>query len=208
MTHLIIGGLDSATTSGLAVMDGDRLQCAYAFKAEGENEGALFSSYRSWLTEMLCEYKVEHLAIEAPLPTNRGTFQVKTKVNDIFGASIKKVAMPMSSQATWLRLYGLRAHALQICEELGIQWTEINVREWRGAIYGTRNAPKGVKDASGWWKQKALDRCRLLGWEVSSKDAAEACAIADYMRVKLNPRFSALTGELFELHPKRRSRRR
>jgi len=189
-----IAGLDQATVSGLAILDGDKLLHAEAFKAKGNGDAEIFTAFRRWLRAMLIAHEVEYLALEEPLPTNLERTEIVFSDNDAFGKSTRKIKRPMSSMVTYLRLYGLRGHAIQVCDELGIPWLEVNNRDWRAVIHDRRSAPKGTKDSTQWWKNAALERCRLMGWDIKSKDAAESALIAEWLRIKLNPRLSPAEG--------------
>lgn len=179
---MIIAGLDLATTSGIAVISGDKLLHWEAHRPDGKDDDQIFDGFRQWLYPKLYSGagpQIEYVAIEAPLRPN-----------------IEDVTM-----GTFLRLYGIRAHAIQMLKNKNIPWVDVNIREWRQAIYGYSTAPKQLsKDhRSKWWKQTALDHCnKYLKWPIQSKDAAEAALIADWCyRVHLRMARLSRPGELF-----------
>lgn len=161
------------------MLDGDKFVHAEGFTAKGDTPGEMFHSFRNWWRPFLVCNRVEAVALEEPLPSNR--FR-----NEMVDGH--KVKVPFTNMKTLLGLYGVRAHAIEICHALNIPVQEINNQAWRQEIYGRRTAPKGTLNASDWWKQQALDRCKLLGWSVPTKDAAESALIADWLRIQLNPR--------------------
>lgn len=196
---MILCGLDQALRkSGAAVIDGDRFVYAEAFTAKGEKHGEIFHAFRGWWRAFLVGHGVERVAIEQPLRSDLMRTNIAFADNDAFGKSVVKSKSPMTSMNTLLGLYGTRAHAIEICEALNIPHIEINNQEWRDVIHGTRRAPKGTTNSSEWWKQQALQRCKLLGWSVPSKDAAEAALIAEWLRISLSPIGKATHGDLFQ----------
>lgn len=194
-----VAGLDQALrNSGAAVLDGDRFVLAEAFKARGEGQGRAFHEFREWWSGFLERNKPDMVAIEEPLRSDMMRTAVQYRPNDAFGQSVVKTKTPLTNMQTLLGLYGVRAIAIEVCEEFGIDYTELNVQAWRQAIHGVRHAPKGTTNTSAWWKDKAMERCRLLGWAVPSKDAAESALIADALRISLTPAGRARMGDLFE----------
>lgn len=186
---MILCGLDSALRkSGAAVMDGDRLLHAESFTAKGEHHGDIFHAFRTWWRAFLVAHNVERVALEEPLRSDLTRTVVSHNPNaDAFGEAMTRTKRPMTSMDTLLGLYGVRAHALETCAALNIPAVEVNNQEWRGVIHGRRQAPKGTANSSEWWKQQALERCRLLGWPVKSKDAAEAALICEWLRISMSP---------------------
>ena len=186
---MILAGLDSALrNSGAAVIDGDRFVHAEAFTAKGDTHGEIFHSFRNWWRPFLLAHGVERVAIEEPLRSDLTRTNIKFDgTADAFGKSLVKTKTPMTTMKTLLGLYGTRAHAIEICSGLNIDCVEINNQEWRDVIHGRRTAPKGTANSSLWWKEQALARCKLLGWVVPSKDAAEAALIAEWLRISLSP---------------------
>jgi len=183
-------GLDSALRkSGAALMDGDRLIEAAAFENKAGRQGKAFMDFRMWWREFLQRNRpINRVAIEEPLRSDLQRTAISFDgQSEAFGQSIRRVKQPITTYQTLRGLYGIMGHAIEVCEELRIPYKEVNVQEWRQVIHGRRTAPKGTANASEWWKQQALDRCRLLKWSVPSKDAAEAALIAEYLRINLSP---------------------
>lgn len=176
-------GLDSALRkSGAAVLDGDRFVEAQAFHAKGESQAEAFHQFRVWWRAFLIRHEVDRAAVEEPLRSD-----MSRTVTQIAGDKIVRTKQPITNMQTLLGLYGVRAHAIEVCHALNIPCVEINNQDWRNTVYGQRRAPKSTKDASEWWKQKALERCKQLGWSVPSKDAAESAMIAEALRISLSP---------------------
>ncbi len=185
-------GLDTGTTSGCSVLRGDRLIFAGAHHCEGDDDGAVFTSFRVWWLSMLNRFGPDEVAIEEPLRTD-----LTKPVQEIIKGEPVIVMKPIGTMRTFLRLYGLRAHAVQICgsERLKkdrvkaglapLRYREVNNKSWRAILYPKEQPPKGTTDTSKWWKERALHQCRLLKWPIESKDAAEAAMIAEYLRVTI-----------------------
>lgn len=195
---MILVGLDQALrNSGAAVLDGDRFVLAEAFHAKKPGQGAAFHEFRTWWKRFLETHRPDWVAIEEPLRSDMMRTKVNYRPNDAFGQSVVKTKEPLTNMQTLLGLYGVRAHAIEVCEALKIEYQEINNQEWRQVVHGTRRAPVGTTNASEWWKGKALERCRLLGWNVPSKDAAEAALIAEWLRISLTPAGRRRNADLF-----------
>lgn len=179
-----IAGLDTGTTSGFAALSGDRLIHAEAFRPDGETDSVIFHGFRLWLRGMLLAHEVEELALEEPLRTDLSKTE-KHEASDAFGSRVVRIKKQIGNMRTFLRLYGLRAHAIEVAHAISVPCREVNVQDWRQCIHGRRTAPKGTPNASAWWKSQALERCRMLGWPIKSKDAAEGALIAEYLRITL-----------------------
>lgn len=194
-----IVGLDQALRhSGAAVLDGNRFVVAEAFHAKGESQGKAFHQFRDWWSAFLDRHRPDWVAIEEPLRSDMTRTSVAYRPNDAFGKTVVKTKQPLTNMQTLLGLYGVRAHAIEICEASRIEYVEVNNQEWRGLIHGVRTAPRGTRNPSEWWKEQAMTRCRQLGWSVPSKDCAEAALIAEWMRIRLSPAGRARSGDLFE----------
>lgn len=196
---MITMGLDTGTTSGCGVLRGDQLIYAGAHHSEGDDDGQIFTSFRVWLLAMLTRFQPDEVAIEEPLRTDL----TKPQQEVIKGETVT-VMKPFATMRTFLRLYGLRAHAVQICGSARLQadrkkaglaplrYREVNNKSWRSVVYSGAQPPKGTSNTSEWWKQLALAQCRMLRWPIESKDAAEAAMIAEWLRITIKlERFGA-----------------
>lgn len=172
---MIIAGLDVATTTGFACMQGDTLLHAEAFRPTGNGDAEIFHGFRAHLRSLLVSFRVEHVGIEEPLRSD-----LTRKEKD--GTSV-----PISNMATFLRLYGLRAHAVELCHALNIPVMQFNQSTWRKAFLGNGRADK----------EMALAQCKLLRWPVKSRDAAEACGVAWALAGHLRLSDMHRPGELF-----------
>jgi Holliday junction resolvasome RuvABC endonuclease subunit len=148
---VIVAGFDIATTTGCAVLDGDTVLRCSAFTAEGDTEAEIFTGFRAWFRGLLQYYNVDHVAIEQPLVTSHGS---------------------PATFRTFLRLYGLRAIAMQSAHGLGIPVIEVNQMRWRKAFMGR---PRASKD-------ETLAYAQTLVPGLKSKDAAEALGVAFYLK--------------------------
>jgi hypothetical protein len=158
---MITAGFDIATTTGAAILDGQSVIHVEAFRPRGSEDYEIFHGFREWLRPLLVSHRVEHVAIEQPLPTD---IEVQDK---------RPKAMPGQKRnpitmKTYLRLYGLRAHAIQICHSLNLPCIEIHQGTWRKAFTGNGRATK----------EDTLALVQRIVPGLKSKDAAEAVGIA------------------------------
>lgn len=207
---MVIAGLDGATRSGLAILDGERLIHWEAFRPKGDTDAEIFRNFRIHLRAALVAHDVEAACLEQPLRTDLSVSEEVPADQSDFGGyrASARVKKPIGTMRTFLRLYGIRAHAIEIFASLnldGLPGTasdeeslyEVNNKTWRSGIYGKCSPPKGTSNPSEWWKKKALDHCAtVMKWPVTSKDAAEAALLAEYFRCQLNPRL-AQANDLF-----------
>ncbi|WP_029581972.1 hypothetical protein [Bradyrhizobium sp. URHD0069] len=164
---IVIAGFDLATCTGAAILQGPKVLHAEAFRAKGKSDPEIFSNWRIWFRAMLVSHCVQHVAIEQPLRTPQ--------------IDRKGELSPKSSMATYLRAYGFRAHAIQICDSLNIPCEEVNMSTWRAAFTGNGHADKaasmviakqlypGLKslDAAesigvGWWLNGHLSQLKMF----------------------------------------------
>lgn len=171
----ILCGLDIATTTGAAILDDDRYLHAEAFRPKGKTDPEIFHGFRVWLRALLVSFRVEYVGIEEPLRS------------DLTRTEKDGTKVPISTMTTFLRLYGLRGHAVEICHALNIQHAEYNQSTWRKSFL--RNG-RGDKDM-------ALAQCKLMRFPITSKDAAEAVGVAWHLGGQLRVHGGALPGDLF-----------
>lgn len=172
---MIIAGLDIATTTGISVMQGDKLLHAEAYRPKGKESSAIFHGFRTHLRSLLVSFRVEHVAAEEPLRTD-----IKRKNPD--GSE-----SPMISMATAYRLHGLIAHAEEVCFSLNIPFIPVHQSTWRKAFLGNGRADKDM----------ALAQCNLLGYGIKSKDAAESIGVCWWLAGHLKVARLNRPGELF-----------
>lgn len=174
---MIVVGLDLATTTGLAVLDGTRVVHIESFRPPGKEDAPIFAGFRRWLRATLVAHEVQEAAIEQALVTNISAPDKRP------GAQPGQTHNPVTMK-TYLRLYGLRAHALEVCFSLNIPCREIHQSSWRKAFTGNGRASK----------EETLALARRLVPNLKSKDAAEALGVA----WALNGELSKPTADLFE----------
>ncbi|MDB5584866.1 MAG: hypothetical protein JWR80_10042 [Bradyrhizobium sp.] len=168
---MIVAGFDLATTTGCAVLDGTKVLHAEAFRAPGKEDSEIFTNWRTWFRAMLISHEVQACAIEAPLVTD-----IKApdkRPNAVPGQTRNPVTMK-----TYLRLYGLRGHAIQICHALNIDCREFHQSSWRKAFTGNGRASK----------EETLALAQRLYPGLKSKDAAEAIGVAWMLNGELTRR--------------------
>lgn len=149
-------GMDLATRSGFAVLDGERLVHAESFRPHGTEDAEIFDGFRRRLMVIIAQHDIRHAALEEPLRS------------DLKRREADGTEKAFSTMRTYLRLYGLRAHAIQICHELGVDCREVNQSTWRKAFVGNGRADKA----------DSLRQCALLRWLVPDNNAAEAAGVA------------------------------
>lgn len=159
---MIVAGFDIATTTGFAVLDGARVLHADAFKATGETEAEVFTHFRSWFRGLIRDHNIERAAIEQALVTD-----IKAKIKDKDGKDTGQTRNPVTYK-TYLRLYGLRAIAIQSAHGLGVPLIEVHQSTWRRSFTGKGHAKK----------EDSLALARQIVPGLKSKDAAEAIGIA------------------------------
>lgn len=168
---MIVAGFDIATTTGAAILDGTSVVHIEAFRAKGDDDAAIFTNWRAWFRTMLIAHAVEVVAIEAPLVTDLKAPDKRPNAQP--GQTRNPVTMK-----TYLRLYGLRGHAVQICNALNIECREFHQSTWRKAFVGNGRATK----------EETLALARRIHPSLESKDAAEALGVAWCLNGELSKR--------------------
>jgi hypothetical protein len=158
---MIVAGFDLASTSGCAILDGTKVVHIEAHRPVGKDDPELFRNFRTWFRSMLLAHEVQEVAIEQPLVTNIAA--PDTRSNARPGQTHNPVTMK-----TYLRLYGLRAHAVEICASLNVPCRELHQSSWRKAFTGNGRATK----------EETLALARRICPNLKSKDAAEALGVA------------------------------
>ena len=143
---MIIAGVDGATRTGFAVIEGPRLLHWESHRPKGDTDAEIFRNFRVWLRAGLVAYAVEAAAYEEPLRTDLSIMKdVEGDQSGFDGIkSHGRVKAPVGTMRTFLRLYGIRAHAIEIFESLNLIYDEIHNRTWRSGIYGKCSPPKGT----------------------------------------------------------------
>ena len=156
---MIIAGFDIATTTGCAILDGSRVLHVEAFRPDGKTDAEVFHGFRAWFRKTLQQYPVEHVAIEQALVTD-----IRAPVEN---GKPGETRNPVQYR-TYLRLYGLRAIAIQSAHGLGMPLIEVHQGTWRKAFTGNGRASK----------EESLALAQKIVPGLKSLDAAEAIGIA------------------------------
>jgi hypothetical protein len=178
---MTLAGFDLATTSGAAILRGDKIVHAEAFRPQGKEDSQVFAGFRGWFRTMLLAYEVEQVAIEQPLVTD-----IRAPVRRE-GAQPGETHNPVTMK-TYLRLYGLRAHAVEIAGSLNIPLLEAHQSSWRKSFTGNGRATK----------DDTLALAKRLYPSLKSKDAAEAVGIVWHLSGVLRQASLVRPGDLFE----------
>lgn len=172
----ILAGLDIATTTGISIMRDAKLLHAEAFRPKGKESAEIFHGFRTHLRSLLVSFGVEAVAAEEPLRTDG----LKRK-ND------QGEEVPAISRATIYRLYGLAAAAEEICYAINVPFYFVHQATWRKAFMGNGRADKDM----------AVAQCKLLGFPVTKKDAAESVGVCWWLAGHLRVAQLHRPGELF-----------
>jgi hypothetical protein len=186
---MVLAGLDVATTTGITILDGDRLVLCGEFHFEGKTSGLIFRHCRKSIYNLFEKYEVKQVAAEQPLRTD---IDLPGKPNED-GTEGEKTRPPMK---TFQRIYGLNAICEEVCAALGIGHRYVNQGKWRKAFTGNGHATK----------DESLRLARLVDRTITSHDAAESMGVAWWLRGELDSRFAAPRGDLFEPTVKPRER--
>ncbi len=159
---MIVGGFDIATTTGCAILNGVKPLHVEAFRAlGGTDDGKVFTTFRHWFRDVLKRFEVQCIGIEEPLRTPRVN-ETKLKNEGIVELT------PKATMDVYLRLYGLRAIAIQAAHGLNVRVIEVNQGTWRKSFTGNGHATK----------EESLALAQRIVPGLTSKDAAEAIGIA------------------------------
>lgn len=192
-----LAGLDLATTSGLtSLING--VYTATTFRAtttkkkkfldkadddkklNAMEEGSIGRQFEDFLTAWLIANKIDHVGIEAPLPSNNS--RTKTEINmnsDFAGKSIIKRQVAGASMSAVFRMYGLEFIACAVCSRLNIPVVFIHQGTWRKSFLGNGMPPKA--------KELAKKECERRGIKITSLDAAESVGVCFHLNIMLNP---------------------
>ena len=158
---MIVAGFDIATTTGAAVLCGPTVLHVESFRSPGGYDALVFRNWRRWFRNFLITHKIERCALEQPLVTNITAPDTRPQARP--GETHNPITMK-----TYLRLYGLRAHAVELCERLGVECTEVHQATWRKSFTGNGRSTK----------EQTLAIAQRLVPGLKSRDAAEAIGIA------------------------------
>lgn len=155
--------LDIAQSTGFAIgaLDADRpLTGSVRCAADGDDFGRAGVAFEKWMVGLIDLQKPDVVAFEAPLVVggNRGTTR-PTNANTI------------------RLLFGLAFLAETIASRCGLRVYECHIQTVRRHFCGNGRCQKPEVRA----------RCRQLGWDVQSNDAADAAAIWDFARSQFWP---------------------
>lgn len=166
---MIVAGFDIASTSGACVLDGTRVVHIEAHRPRGKEDHEIFHGFRQWFRCLILAHGVQYVGIEQPLVTN--IEMPDKRPNAKPGQKHNPITM-----VTYLRLYGLRAHAIEICHAINVPCVEIHQASWRKAFTGNGRADK----------DDVLALARRLVPDLKSKDASDALGVAWALNGQLN----------------------
>lgn len=208
---MVIGGLDLATKSGLAVCR-NGVFSASTFRASAKrpfglkpgevdfgHEGRVAREFRDHLRTWFITEGIEAVAIEKPLVPN---ISVRKPIVDnqasFGGQAIRYETSGGTNFGTIYRIYILSGHAVELCERLGIQLHVVAQQSWRSAFLGVTRAPRGTANGTAWLKQKAKETCEREGIVIANADEADAVGVCFWLKSYLNPRIASVRDDLFK----------
>ncbi len=159
---------------GLSKPVSGTFDCGAKDKAGGYGGRSL--AFYGWLLNKIESFEVTHLAIEDELSSFTG--KDMNRGNEQW-------------QPAQHRLCEMAATAHQI------PYKKIPIQTWRKHFLGRGQAPRGTRNSRAWFKQQAIQRCKMLGWDVKSDDQAEANGVLDYFRATQSPAYAVQTTDLF-----------
>lgn len=151
--------LDIATVTGYAADrpgGGDTpVTGTVRVRVEDEDLGAAFLEFEQHVEDLIAVHRPGVLAFEAPLVIGGGRGTTRP-----------------TNHATVRLLFGLAAIAELVGTRRQLQVFEAHIGSVRRHFCGSGRADK----------REVLARCKLLGWDVKTADAADGAAIWDYAR--------------------------
>lgn len=208
---MMLVGLDIATRSGIAVINGERVVHVESFKSKVERpkelksqeidveyEALVAEQFRQHFNASLAAWQPDAVALEEP--RTRDFERTKTQVNPNapgWGQAITKTTERASSNLAMVRSMILCAHAVGLCQRKNIPVYRVSSDDWRHAFLGYSRAPRGTSDSRAFLKKAVKSQCELLGINVPNDDAGDSVGVAWWLRGHLNPRMATTVGDLF-----------
>ncbi|WP_269581918.1 hypothetical protein [Roseibium sp. Sym1] len=188
---MITAGLDvSSNNIGWSINIDGKYSCG-TFSSKSVLIAERGYHYQQWLFHFLCGNhdgvrrgpKIQKLAMEEPLPSNRMRREVSE--GGMFDNKIVERFKPMTSMASLRGAYGFAFVTMVTAHIARVPMMEINVQKWRHDFLGfrTKNTDdfgRPFKDKGArteYYKAKAIARCEQLGLTPDTHDAAEAVGV-------------------------------
>lgn len=203
-----LAGLDIATKTGLARVDGEGPIIATSFRPSIERpaglkrgevdftvEGKIQREHRDFLRAWLLLHRIEAVGIEKPMIGNKKFRKpIINRQASFAGQAITYQEMDGTSFGANFRTYQLVASACEVCARLNIPIYPVSQDKWRMTFMGVSKGPNGINNKSQWLKERARMQCERLGIEISNNDESDACGIVFWLRGHLNPRIAQQVG--------------
>ena len=177
----VILALDIATVSGFAHdSDAPGMPIFGHFRAPGSRAGVdggfdfggCFAGFHAFLRAKIAAVTPSIIVYEAPLNmVGRG----------------KVAAQGLTNQNTLRLLFGYAAYAEGAAKEAGIPCYEKNIATVKKYLTQDGHATK----------EQMMRRCRMLGWQVSTDDEADACGLWALSKATLDPKWGPSSTPLF-----------
>jgi len=192
-------GLDIATTTGWATWNGSDVSCGIIKPGERRPkdldrgavdptyEGRLAVEFFNALKQIVIMRKIDRIGIEKPLVSNITNKKAVINASASWaGKAITYEDVGGTNFGTMFRAYSLQSQALALATfyDIPVYWASQG--SWRKLFIGQGRAPVGTKNGSKWLKDAAKMRCKGMGIEVTSNDAAEAVGVLWWLRHHLD----------------------
>jgi Holliday junction resolvasome RuvABC endonuclease subunit len=174
MTALRVLSLDIATSTGFAIGahdDARPVTGTVRCAAIGDNYGRAGNELFAWLDDIIRVHRPDVVAYEAPLIIGGRTGTTRP-----------------TNAGTVRLLFGLVMAVEMATDRHGLRTYECHIQTVRRHFTGNGRCQKS----------EVMARCRTLGWDVGSNDAADAAAIWDYARSVLRPGTAVRTTPMFQ----------
>ena len=168
-----IMGLDIASNCGVCEGYPGETPRIYdvRFAKADDSDGEVYARALKWATSRLITSHIDWCFLEAPVPG---------------------IAMQgRTNAATIARLWGLAACIEGVFVAKRVATRRANIAAVRKRFLGTARLDR--KEA----KRQTVEKCRALGWEVPSDDAADAVAVWHYGVLQVAPRLAPIVDPLF-----------
>lgn len=173
---MMIAALDIATQCGVAIGKSNDVPHSYSYDlGRRQSEGHRFSQALALTHKIIIQHKPDLIAVEAAIGGPKASAYLIGLV-----ACVRGCAANQGVRCEAVNLGAIRKHFL------GKHLTSKHYPE-----LSPRDAKKAIK-------QQVMDRCALIGWQVTDDNAADACALWDFAHAHFGGSQSIPGGGLFK----------
>lgn len=188
MTYSALFLDQSMTATGWAhKLHGDKAPTGgvFALPSWGEDQGPCLHKFSHWLSDMIWDRQVTHIAFEEPVDMLDHREEIS------------------QNMAKW----GLPTLIELVAYDRGIPADNrltVNISTWRTRFWGRHMAPKSLTKSArrSWLKQQSIDQCHARGWNCSwngkpDHNVADAMGGLNEMLCCIDPVWASRDGPLF-----------